>query len=331
MTSTPVPLVRGRRLATTLAGAAVAAMLAAGAPAQAQSAYPDKKITIVVGFSAGGFADTMARYVGQKLADKFKQSVVIENRGGAGGNTAARVVANADPDGYTLLVTTTAISINASIYKKLDYSLDQLAIIATPGASPETFAVPPDRPGTMKEFVAWAKGREITYATAGVGSGSHIATEYFFKEIAKIKAAHVPFRGGSLAVQAALGGQVDEVTSSFGTTPHIKAGKLKGLAVASEKRNPVLPDVPTFAEAGYPGFVAGSWVGFFAPAKTDKAIVEKLNAAINEVITEKENAEHLTNIGYTLTARSLPESQAFLKAEIEKWSKWVKTLGVSIK
>jgi len=321
----------GGKFAPALAGATALALFAAMAPAHAQSAYPNNKITFVVGFSAGGFADTMARYVGQKLADKFKQSVVIENRGGAGGNTAARVVANADPDGYTVLVTTTAISINASIYKKLDYSLDQLAIIAMPGSSPETFAAPPDRPGTLKEFVAWAKGREITYATAGVGSGSNIATEYFFKEIAKVKAAHVPFRGGSLAVQAALGGQVDEVTSSFGTTPHIKSGKLKGLAVASEKRNPVLPEVPTFAEAGYPGFVAGSWVGFFVPAKTDKAIVEKLNAAINEVVSDKENAAYLTKIGYTLTVRSLPESQAYLKSEVAKWGKWVKTLGISIK
>jgi tripartite-type tricarboxylate transporter receptor subunit TctC len=319
------------RMLPALTGAVLTAALAISLPAQAQAAYPDKKITFVVGFSAGGFADTMARYVGQKLSDKLGQSVVIENRGGAGGNTAARVVANADADGYTVLVTTTAISINASIYKKLDYSLDQLAIIAMPGASPETFAVPPDRPGTLKEFVAWAKGREITYATAGVGSSSNIATEFFFKEIAKVKASHVPFRGGSLAIQAALGGQVDEVTSSFGTTPHIKTGKLKGLAVASEKRNPVLPNVPTFAEVGYPGFVAGSWVGFFVPAKTDKAIVEKLNAAINAVITDQANAAYLTKIGYTLTQRSLPESQAYLKSEVEKWSKWVKTLGISIK
>jgi tripartite-type tricarboxylate transporter receptor subunit TctC len=330
MTSTLLNATRRRPL-PAFAGVALAALLAVGTPAQAQSTYPNKKITIVVGFAAGGFADTMARYVGQKLSDKLGQTVVIENRGGAGGNTAARAVATAEPDGYTILVTTTAISINATLYQKLDYSIDQLAAVAMPGFSPETFAVPPDRPGTLKEFIAWAKGREITYATAGVGSGSHIATEYFFKEIAKIKASHVPFRGGSLAIQAALGGQVDEVTSSFGTTPHINSGKLKGLAVASAQRNPVLPQVPTFAEAGYPGFEAGSWVGFFVPAKTDKAIVEKLNGAINDVVKDKANAAHLTKIGYSLSIRSLPESQAYLKAEVEKWSKWVKTLGLSIK
>lgn len=300
--------------------------------AHAQSAqYPSQKMTIVVGFAAGGFADTLARFVGQKLGEKFRQPVVVENRGGAGGNTAASAVTRADPDGYTLLVTTTAISINASLYQKLDYSLNQLAVIAIPGSSAELFAVPTDRPGTLKEFVAWAKGREITFATAGVGSGSHLAAEHFYRTLAKIKASHVPFRGGSLAVQATLGGQVDGITTSFGGAPHVQAGKLKGLAVAGAKRNPMLPDVPTFAEAGFPGFEAESWVGFFVPAKTDPAIVAKLNGAINEVITAKANSDHLTKIGYTLTVRSVPESQRFLQDEVAKWGQWVKNVDISVK
>jgi len=312
---------------------AVLALLASTVgTAQAQSAqYPNQKITIVVGFSAGGFADTLSRFVGQKLGEKFNQSVVIENRGGAGGNTAASAVSKAEPDGYTLLATTTAISINATLYRKLDYSLKQLAIIAMPGSSAETFAVPLDRPGTLKEFLAWAKGREITFATAGVGSGSHLAAEQFYRNFAKIKAAHVPFRGGALAVQAALGGQVDAVTTSFGGAPHVQAGKLKGLAVAGTKRNPLMPNVPTFAEAGYPGFEAESWVGFFAPAKTDPAIVAKLNAAVNEIVSTKANSDHLTKIGYTLTARSVAESQKFLNAEVVKWGQWVKNVGISVK
>jgi len=311
--------------------AALAALVIGVGCAQAQGAYPNKKMTIVVGFSAGGFADTLARFVGQKLSEKFGQSVVIENRGGAGGNTAAAAVAKADPDGYTILVITTAMAINASLYEKLNYSINDLAPIAMPGSSAETFAVPPDRPGTVKDFVAWAKGREITFATAGVGSGSHLAAEHFYRNLAKIKASHVPFRGGSLALQAALGGQVDAITASFGTNPHVQSGKLKGLAVASAKRNPVLPNVPTFAEAGYPGFEAGSWVGFFVPVKTDPAIVSKLNATINEIVTEKANNDHLTKIGYTLTVRSVPESQKFLKDEVAKWGQWVKNVGISVK
>ncbi len=300
--------------------------------AHAQSAqYPSQKMTMVVGFAAGGFADTLARFVGQKLGEKFGQPVVVENRGGAGGNTAASAVTRADPDGYTLLVTTTAVAINASLYQKLDYSLNQLAVVAIPGSSAELFAVPTDRPGTLKEFVAWAKGREVTFATAGVGSGSHLAAEHFYRNLARIKASHVPFRGGALAVQATLGGQVDAITTSFGGAPHVQAGKLKGLAVAGAKRNALLPDVPTFAEAGYPGFEAESWVGFFVPAKTDAAIATKLNGAINEIITAKANSDHLTRIGYTLTVRSVAQSQAFLKDEVGKWGQWVKNIGIAVK
>lgn len=311
---------------------ALAVLAFAVGTAHAQSAqYPSQKMTIVVGFAAGGFADTLARFVGQKLGEKFGQPAVVENRGGAGGNTAASAVAKAEPDGHTLLVTTTAIAINATLYEKPDYSLNQLAVIAIPGSSAELFAVPTARPGTLKEFVAWAKGREVTFATAGVGSGSHLAAEHFYRNLAKVKASHVPFRGGSLAVQATLGGQVDSITTSFGGAPHVQAGKLKGLAVAGAKRNPMLPDVPTFAEAGYPGFEAESWVGFFVPAKTDPAIVAKLNGAINEVITAKANSDHLTKIGYTLTVRSVPESQRFLQDEVAKWGQWVKNVGISVK
>jgi tripartite-type tricarboxylate transporter receptor subunit TctC len=292
--------------------------------------YPTQKITIVVGFAAGGFADTMARFVGQKLQDKLGQSVVIENRGGAGGNTAARAVATSNPDGHTILVITTAMAINATLYKSLDYSIDQLAPVAIPGSSPEHFAVPADRPGTLKEFLAWAKGREITFATAGVGTGSHLAAEAFYRNVAKIKASHVPFRGGSLALQAALGGQVDAITASFGANTHIATGKLKGLAVAGAVRNPVLPNVPTFNELGYK-FEAGSWVGFFVPAKTNAAIVGRLNTAINEIITDKANEAHLTKIGYTLAVRNPADSQKFLKSEVDKWGEWVRAVGVSVK
>jgi tripartite-type tricarboxylate transporter receptor subunit TctC len=321
------------RLGTSRYALAVAAALLAGIPGvQAQGAeYPNKRITVVVGFAAGGFADTLARFVGQRLSDKLGQPVVIENRGGAGGNIAASAVAKADPDGYTLLVITTALAINATMFEKLEYSIDQLMPIAMPGSSAETFVVPKDRPGSMKEFVNWAKNREITYATAGTGTGSHLAAAYFYQEIAKVKAIHVPFRGGALAVQAAVGGQVDAMTASFGTNVYVQNKQVQGLAVASAKRNPVIPEVPTFAEAGFPGFEAASWVGFFAPAKTDPAIVARLNRAINEIITEKANEAHLTKIGFTLHERSVRESQEFLKFEVAKWGKWVKTVGVAVK
>jgi tripartite-type tricarboxylate transporter receptor subunit TctC len=313
--------------------AALAAVLVGSAAAQAQDAaqYPNKRINLVVGFAAGGFADTLARTIGQKLQDKWGQTVTVENRAGAAGNTAARVVASAAPDGHTILVTTTAIAINDTLYKQLDYELKELTAIAMPGSSAETVAVHPSKPsGSLKEYLEWSKDKEITFGTAGVGSGSHIAAEYFFKNLAKIKANHVPFRGGALSVQAAVGNQVDAVASSFGAAPQISEGKLKGLAVAGTERSVAMPQVPTFEEAGFPGFVAESWVGFFVPSKTSPAVVEKLNAAINEIITEKQTKEHLTKLGYQLKVRSAAESGKYLESEVQNWAKMVNALGLKI-
>ena len=239
------------RIAARLLVVMLAAVIWLGSPAaRAQDVkYPTKKIDFVVAFAAGGFADTLARFVGQKLTEKWGQAVIIENRVGAAGNTAARGIRSAEPDGYTVLVTTTALAINPTMYRRLDLSLDQLASVAISAASPETIAsLPSGTPGGLKEFLAWAKDREITFGSAGVGSGSHLAAEYFFRVHAKVKALHVPFRGGGPAIQALLGNQIDLVASSFGVTSQINDGKLKGLAVASPERNPAMPQVPTYKE-----------------------------------------------------------------------------------
>src|SRR5882724_10981791 len=274
--------------------AAAAMMLAGAATVQAQDVkYPAKKVDFIVAFAAGGFADTLARFVAQKLNEKWGQPVVIENRPGAGGNLAARTVRSAEPDGYTVLVTTTAMAINPTMYKKLDFSVDELAAVAIPAASPETLAAHPSKAaGGLKGFLAANKDREVTFGSAGAGSGSHIAAAYFFKEYAKTKALHVPFRGGNPAIQAALGNQVDLIASSFGVTAQVVDGKLTGLAVASPERNPAMPNVPTYQENGF-DFEAESWVGFFVPVKTEPAVVAKLNAAVNEVVSEPAGRDHL--------------------------------------
>jgi len=311
--------------------AAVAAMLAGSNTAQAQDVkYPTKKVDFIVAFAAGGFADTLARFVAQKLNDKWGQSVVIENRGGAGGNLAARAVRSAEPDGYTVLVTTTALAINPTMYKRLDFSLDELAAVAIPAASPETLAAHPSKAsGGLKEFLAANKDNEVTFGSAGAGSGSHLAAEYFFKVHAKTKALHVPFRGGNPAIQAVLGNQIDLIASSFGVTAQVVDGKLKGLAVASPSRNPAMPAVPTFKESGF-DFEAESWVGFFVPAKTTPAIVARLNAAINEVVSEPAGRDHLSRLGFRLAPRSVADSQSYLKSEVVKWGTMVNTLGVYV-
>jgi len=311
--------------------AAIPIAFGCGASAQAQS-YPSKRITLVVAFAPGGFADTFARVIGQKLGERWpQQPVIVENRAGAGGNTAAKAVSTAVADGHTILVTTTALAINQTLYKKLDYSVDSLTAIAMPASSPESIATHPDRlKGGLPEFLAWAKGRDVTFATAGVGSGSHLAAEYFFKVLAKTPAAHVPFRGGALAVQAALGNQVDLVSSSFGVMPHVAEGKLNGLAVASATRVAAMPKVPTFAEVGFPGFEAASWVGFFVPSRTPAAVVTALNGAINDIVKEPATEKQLLDVGYQLALRDAADSGRYLKSEIDKWGVMVKAIGATV-
>jgi tripartite-type tricarboxylate transporter receptor subunit TctC len=322
-------MLKSYRARAALALSAAAILFSTSVQAQ-DAKYPAKKIDFIVAFAAGGFADTLARFVGQKLNEKWGQPIVIENRGGAGGNTAARQVRSTEPDGYTVLVTTTAIAINPTMYKKLDFSVDQLAAVAIPAASPETIAAHPSKGnGGLKAFLAANKDREVTFASAGVGSGSHLAAEYFFKVHAKSPALHVPFRGGAPAIQAVLGDQVDLIASSFGVTSQVVDGKLAGLAVASPHRNPAMPGVPTYKESGF-DFEAESWVGFFVPAKTDPKIVAQLNAAINEVVAEQAGREYLTKIGFRVAPRSAAESQAYLSSEIAKWGDMVRTVGVYV-
>ena len=181
--------------------------------------------------------------------------------------------------------------------------------------------MPSGTPGGLKEFLAWAKDREITFGSAGVGSGSHLAAEYFFRVHAKVKALHVPFRGGGPAIQALLGNQIDLVASSFGVTSQINDGKLKGLAVASPERNPAMPQVPTYKEIGFP--LRGGVLGRLLRAGGDgSGRVAKLNAAINEVMSEKAGLEHLTKLGFQVSPRTVAESQAYLKARPKSGARW---------
>ncbi len=304
-------------------------MLAGTASAQT---YPGQRITMVVGFAAGGFADTVARLIGNNLSERLGQPVTVENRPGAAANVAARAVANADPDGYTILVTTTAIAINATLYKKLEYSIEQLVAVAVPVWAPEALGIHPSNPSrSLKEFLNWAKGRKINFATAGVGTGSHLAIEFFFKKHANLNAVHVPFRGGAPAIQAALGNQVNSIAATLpAVSAHMKEGALVCLGVASAERAAALPDCPTFAQGGFARFEAASWVGFFVPAKTDRAIVDKLNGAVNAALDDREVLERLLKLGNTPAKRSASETARFVKSETAKWSEMVTTLGISV-
>jgi tripartite-type tricarboxylate transporter receptor subunit TctC len=299
-------------------------------PAAAQT-YPSRNVTVVVAFPAGGLADIIARLASSKLEGRLKQSLVVENRGGAGGNIAAKTVASGAPDGYTLLVTTTALAVNATASKNRGFETSDLRPIAIVAFSPDVLAVHPGNPAkNLQEFIANAKTKSFSYGSAGPGTAPQIGAEYFFKEVTKVQYVHVPFQGGAPAITAALGNHVDSIVLTLPpVAPHIKSGKLRGLGVASPRRNTAIPDVPTYGEAGYPNIHSGSWVGFFAPAKTPDAVVTKLNAEINAVMKEPDSLEKLAKAGFDPMANDVAGTTAYFKSEVESWGKMVRAIGFS--
>jgi tripartite-type tricarboxylate transporter receptor subunit TctC len=319
------------RLAAPLALSALV-VFASSTVLRAQAAYPSKPITIMVGFAPGGLIDVIARLVGQKLSLKLGQPVIIENRSGAAGNLAHRRIAAADPDGYTILGATTSLPINETVFPKRGYTADEFTAVSISASSPEMISTHPSGPKTLKEFVDNARTTSAQFGTAGAGSASYIVTQYFFKNMAKIQSTHIPFQGGAPAVTAALGNQIPLVATppAAGAAQPVLSGALRGLAVASEKRMKLLPDVPTYSESGYPGFTASAWTGFFVPAKTPSDIVLKLNAAILEILKDPEVIGKLEQLGFEPLYLDQPQSEAMFRAEIAKWRTMVEAIDLKV-
>nr|WP_210249689.1 tripartite tricarboxylate transporter substrate binding protein [Mesorhizobium albiziae] len=315
--------------------AAVAAVVAVGTPRTLAQTYPERQITVIVPFAAGGTTDIFARLVGQSLSQQFGQPVVIENRGGAGGNIGTEAVAKAAPDGYTLLVGTVGThAINQSLYKNMAFDpqkdFQPLSRIAN---VPNVLEVNPERPyKTVKELIDHAKAHpnEVTFASSGTGTSIHMAGE-LFKKMAGVDMEHVVYKGSAPALVDLLGNQVaimfDNVPSSI---QHLKSGKLRALAVTSKKRSMALPDVPTIDESGLPGFEATSWFGVFAPADTAPDVVAKLNEAIVKALNEPTINQKIVDIGGEPNPETPEEFAAFIKAEAVKWADVVKASGASL-
>jgi tripartite-type tricarboxylate transporter receptor subunit TctC len=310
----------------------LAALILAGfaRPAWAQT-YPTQNITFQVGFAAGGIADVVARLVGQKLTERLGHTVVVENRGGAGGNLAAKSVSSAAPDGYTILATTTGLAVNETATKNKGFSVNDLRPIAIVAFSPDVLAVHPSNPAKdLREFIQNGKVKGFTYGSAGVGTGPHIGAEYFFREVAKVQAVHVPFTGGGPAVTAAIGNHIDSIVLTLPTVvPPITQGLLRGIGLASATRNSAVPNVPTYGEMGFPDVYSGSWVGFFAPAKTPDAVVAKLNAEINAIMKEPEAQQKLEAIGFDVMIKPEAETTDYFKREVASWGKMIRAIGYS--
>ncbi len=321
-----------RRLHTVAVGIGAFALAVACAPRAGAQDYPSQRIAFVVGFAAGGFADSVARIVGDHVSKALGQPVLVENRSGAASNIAARAVAIAPADGHTVLVSTTSLAINATLYKKLDYSLlDDLIPVAVAVRAPETISAHPSKPQTLQQFIGAAKSANLTFGSAGVGSGSHLTWFSFFKVNAKADIVHVPFRGGEPAMHAAIGGQIDgfAATASAGVVGQLTQGGLTCLAVAAAQRYALLPNCPSLAELGYPGVEGSSWVGFWVPKGTPARVVAALNKAINSIADNPKALESLKRNG-DLPALSVEAADKFVRGEVASWGERVKASGAQV-
>jgi tripartite-type tricarboxylate transporter receptor subunit TctC len=305
-----------------------------GVPAVAQT-YPDRLIRIVVPFAAGGPVDVVARLVAQRMASILGQNVIIENRLGGGGVIGAKAVANAEPDGYTLLFgNVSTLAVIPAVSRNKDYDpVKNFAPVAKVSDSPEVLVVAASFPAqTVQGLVTIAKKNpgELNFGSSGYGNATHLAAEWFKAKTA-IDVVHIPYKGLSEVVTAVLAGQVKFVFGAIeGVMPHIQDGQLRALAVTSEKRFALLPELPTMIESGVDGFVVSSFQGVVAPAGTPAAVIAKLNAAVNASVEAPEMRTHLARLGATAATGTPQEFAAFFAAETRKWEAVVKAARVSV-
>ena len=285
---------------------------------------------LVVAFAPGGPADIVARLLGQRLSESLGQPIVVENRGGAGGNVGAALVAKAAPDGYTALLTTASFAVNMTLFAEPGYDAERdfepASVVAF---QPNLIVVNASSPAkTLADLFAQAKGQKLAYASPGTGTSAHLTAEYLFKVLAKVDLFPVHFRGAGPAVAAVVAG--DPAVGSLGVAgplAQIKAGRLRALAVSSKKRVTPLPDVPTLAEAGFPGAEFDLWIAIFMPAKTPAPIVNRLSGAIDDALHAPVVAERLQALAFEPGGGSAEQASAYVRSEIAKWRKVVQETG----
>ena len=298
----------------------------------AAQTYPSKPIKFVVPYTAGGTSDAIARQVGQRLSDVLKQPVIIENKGGAGGTVGTAQAATAPPDGYTVLVTLSSHAINPGLYKTLPYDTEKdFKAVTLLANGPQILAIHPKVPANnLKEYLDWLKKNpaESNYASGGQGTPGHLAAE-LLSSMAGIKFQHVPYRGGGAAVTDVIGGQVNAVwVTAIAAIPHVRAGRLKALAVTTKDRIAALPNVPTIAESAYPDYAVDAWVGMFVPAATPQATVDILYKAATVALANPELKAALLAQGSEVIGNPPAETNAAVSAEIKLWRKLIAERGI---
>jgi tripartite-type tricarboxylate transporter receptor subunit TctC len=322
---------RGGRTRTPLA--VFCALIASGAAFAQNDAYPTKPLRFVVGQAPGGATDIVGRMVAQKMTEVLGQNVIVENRTGAAGSIAASTVAKSPPDGYTILVVSSSYSINPSLYSSLPFDPQKdLLPVTLLAEAPFLLLVHPSLPvKNVKALIALAKSKPgtLTYGSGGNGSSGHLAGAQF-ENLAGLKLVHVPYKGTGPALVDVIAGQIDIVFGSvLSSTPHVKQQRLRVLAVTSAKRSSALPEVPTVAEAGVPGYSTTTWYGLLAPAGTRPALVDRLSAAAKKAVSAPDLRERMLSDGAEPEGSSPAQFQKYLASEIAKWHRIVKAANVT--
>ena len=314
-----------------LFGACLGCALAAFSGASLAQAYPAKPIRVVVPYAPGGATDLTARLVGQKMQEAMKQNVVVENRPGAGGVIGADIVAKAAPDGYSVLIAVPAELVILPHLQKMPYNVERdLAPVSLAAVTPLVLVVHPSLPvKTVKELVEFIRKRpgQLSYASAGTGGVQHLSGE-LLKITMKLDMVHVPYKGAGPVMPDLIGGHVPMFFSGMPPAmPHVKAGKLRALAVTTTRRSPAAPDVPTMGQAGVPGFDISNWFAYFVPAATPATVIARLNSEVNRGLAQKDVKEKLANVGAEVVGTSPEELAKFVRAESEKYARLIKESG----
>ena len=318
---------------THFTGLLVIALAAPVGAAEAPDAYPSRPVRLIAPFVPGGPTDIVARVVAQKMGDNLKQSFIVDNRAGAGGSVGMEIAAAAAPDGYTLVIGGSGnLAVNPALNPKLTYSpLKDFQPLTQTTAGPQMIVVNPALPAkSPQELISLAKGRpgKLNYASGGVGTGTHLGVE-LFKLSAGIDIVHVPYKGTGQALTDVISGQVQMMMSSMlPGVPHVKAGRLRGLAVTSAKRSSIYPEMPTLAESGVPGFETTSWHGILAPVRTPKPLVARIHRELVKMLTQPDVKATFAAQGMDVVASSQDDFAAYIRGETAKWTKVVKAIGI---
>lgn len=322
-----------RRRGAALFLALAAAVAVAASPAHAQN-YPNRPIRVIVPFSAGGAVDGPMRIIAQELSKRLGQGVIVENKPGAGATIGSEIVAKAAPDGYTLLLASQTNAISATLYPQLSFDpVEDFAPVSLIGREPGVLVVNPSVPATtLQDFIAYVKARpgQVDYASSGNGSGQHLFAA-LLASMTGMKMNHIPYRGSGQATTDLIGGQVQmSMPGMAGMLGHIRSGKLRALAVTGARRAPQLPDVPTVAESGVPGYEAYVWLGLLAPKATPVTVIDKLQREILAVLAADEVKRYMANASIEVVGSSPAEFGAFFHMEKDRWAKIVRDTGAKV-